>query len=539
MTLAAASCPAADLTADAHIDRVTVYRQGAVVTRVAEIAVPAGTNRLVFRGLPADVDPKTLQVSAGNAGLQLGGIEVVRINEANFVSEPERDLRRKIEETGDQQSALKDDIATAQNQIKLIESLAANPAGGPNKGGIDAANLATVLGTMGTSGSAARRRIREANLQLRAVDRQLERLKADLAKVATTSRQSTEVRAAVLANGPVTTAVAISYKIAEAGWDWIYQARLDTAKKHLLLDRQGKVTQGSGEDWKNVELTLTTALPAGDLGTPALGSLFLDLRVPEPPRVQSRKFGNVAMAPAAPTPSTTMDSQEVMVTGARRQSAESTGTDYIADYHVPSRVSLLADRQSRLFPIGENAFDVGLVARVVPSADHEAHLEAVFKYSEPLPLEAGQLELYRDGAYVGEADTEAFLPGADVRMPFGVDERVRVTIRDEAAQSGQKGLLSRQVVRETRQRIDITNYHPMAIPVEVLARIPVSRNADVHVEILKGATEPSVKDVEGKAGVWLWKLEPAPQQTVTVHQAYAVQYPADRQLQETNGPATP
>ena len=159
--------------------------------------------------------------------------------------------------------------------------------------------------------------------------------------------------------------------------------------------------------------------------------------------------------------------------------------------------------------------------------------EALFKYTDPLPIEAGQLELYRDGAYVGEADTPAFLPGADVRMPFGVDERIRATIRDEATQSGQKGLLSRQSVKETRRRIDITNYHPTAIAVEVLDRIPVSKNEDIHVEILKGATDPTIKDLEGKAGVWLWKLEPAPQQTVTIHQAYAVQYPAGRLLQET------
>ncbi len=116
---------------------------------------------------------------------------------------------------------------------------------------------------------------------------------------------------------------------------------------------------------------------------------------------------------------------------------------------------------------------------------------------------------------------------------FGVDERLRVTIRDEATQSGPKGLLNRQTVKETRQRIDIANYHPAVIAVEVLGRIPISRNEGIHVETLKGATDPSVKDFEDKAGVWLWKLEPPPQQTVTIHQAYAVQFPAGRQLQET------
>ena len=525
---------AADLAADAHIDHVTVYRQGAVVTRVAELAVSAGTHRLIFRDLPADVDTKTLQVSVDNSGLQLGGIEVVRINAANFVSAPESELRRKIEEAGDQQTVLKDEIATAQNQIKLLDSLASNPAGSPTKAVVDSANLSAVLGTMATGESAARKHIRDANLQLRTVDRQLEKLRADLAKVATASKQSTEVRATILAGSPVTTGVSVSYKVANAGWSWIYQARLDTAKRHLVLDRQGSVTQGSGEDWDNVELTLTTAAPAEDLETPGVGSLFVDLRSLEPPVALGNRIRVMDMPAPAPPVAARAGLEEIVVTGARRQSADVASTDYIADYRVPSRVSLLADRQARLFSIGENAFDVGLVARVVPSADHQAHLEAVFKYSDPLPIEAGQLELYRDGAYVGEADTQAFLPGADVRMPFGADERIRVTIRDEATQSGQKGFLGRQAAKETRQRIEITNYHPATIPVEVLDRIPVSKNADIHVEILKGATDPTVKDFEDKAGVWLWKLEPASQQTVTIHEAYAIQYPAGRQLQETS-----
>jgi uncharacterized protein (TIGR02231 family) len=526
--IAAATATAADLPADAHIDHVTVYPQGAVVTRVAQVAVPAGSQRLIFRGLPANVDAKTLQVALGNGEVQLGDIEVVAINEPNLVSQPERELQRRIEEAGDQETVLKDELASAQNQLKLLDSLASNPAGSPNKAVIDASNLAAVLGAMATGESSARKRVREANVQLRTLERQRQQLQADLEKVATRSRQSTEVRAAVVTGTSLTTDVSVSYTVTDAGWAWIYQARLDTTRKHLLLDRQGSVTQGTGEDWKNVELTLTTAMPAEDVRTPVLGPLFVDLRPPERPLAR-RSFAAAAMA----VPASDGTLSEVTVTGARRN-AQVAATDYVAEYRVPARVSVLADRQGRLFPIGQNGFDVDLVARVVPSFGPQAHLEAVFKYTESLPIEAGQLELYRDDAYVGAADTPAFLPGADVRMPFGVDERLRVTIRDEATQSGDKGLLSRQTVKETRQRIDITNHHPAPIAVEVLDRIPVSRNDDVHVEVLKGATDPSVKDLDGNAGVWLWKFTPPPQQTVTVHVAYAIQFPAGRELQENS-----
>jgi uncharacterized protein (TIGR02231 family) len=518
---------AADVAADLHIDRVTVYREGAAVTRTGVVELPAGAHRLVIRGLPAAIDSKTLRVAVDSPAVRLGGIEVQKINEGKFATEAERELRRRIEETGDRRQAAQDEAATAQTQLKLLDSLAANPAGSPTKASVDGANLSAVLATISTSASAAHRRVREATLQLRTIDRELEKLKADLAKVATQSKQSTEIRTAYEASAASSSTVSVSYMIGDAGWRWIYEARLDTKTKRMSLDRQGQLAQGSGEDWKNVEVILTTAQPADDAATPVLGSQFLDIVEPERMRALQSRLGAAGKA-AAPAESL----QEIAVTGARRMARES-ATDYLAEYQIPGRVSVLADREPRLYPIAGDTFDVELVARIVPSASRAAHLEAAFKYDRDVPLESGRLQLYRDGAFVGEADAKVFLPGADVRMPFGADQRVRVAVHDEAAQSGQRGVITKQTLKETRRRFDITNYHQSAIEIEVVDRLPVSRNADVKVEVLKGATEPATKDLDGKAGVMLWKFTGEPQRSVTIRQYYSVQYPRDRHLEAT------
>ncbi|HUO79911.1 MAG TPA: mucoidy inhibitor MuiA family protein [Steroidobacteraceae bacterium] len=528
---AASGATAADLPATLPVDRVTVYREGAEVTRAGALEIPAGNHRLVLRGLPAGIDARTLRVAVESPLVRLGGIEVVRINEGRFASEAERELRRRIEETGDRRQAAQDEVATAQLQLKLLDSLAANPAGSPTKATVDGANLGAVLATMSSSAVAAHRRVREANLQLRAIDRELEKQKADLAKIATQSRQSTEIRTALEAGSASTPTVSVSYTVADAGWTWVYEARLDTRKKHVTLARQGQVQQGSGEDWSNVELTLTTALPAGDVATPEVGSLFVSLEEPTlaRDRLRADAVRNVALAPpAAPAPAV----EEVVVTGARKQARES-ATEYLADYRIPGRLTLPADRQARLYALGDDGFDVELVARVVPQAGRAAHLEAAFRYARDVPIERGELQLYRDGAYVGAAETNAFLPGGDVRMPFGVDERVRVAVHEEQAQSAERGLVSKQTLKETRQRYDITNFHPMPISIEVVDRVPVSKHADVRVEILKGATEPTRRDLNGKAGVWLWKFDAPPQQTVAIRHYYSVQYPRDRRLATT------
>jgi uncharacterized protein (TIGR02231 family) len=143
------------------------------------------------------------------------------------------------------------------------------------------------------------------------------------------------------------------------------------------------------------------------------------------------------------------------------------------------------------------------------------------------------LQLYRDGAYVGEAATAAFLPGAKVSMPFGADERIHVEIHDEPAQSAERGVISKQFVKETRRRFDITSFHSAPIAVEVIDRVPVSQNADVRIDLIKGETEPTTKDADGRPGVLSWRFDAQPQKPVSIHHGYAIQYPKDRQLVET------
>ena len=166
----------------------------------------------------------------------------------------------------------------------------------------------------------------------------------------------------------------------------------------------------------------------------------------------------------------------------------------------------------------------------MPAISRSAWLEALFRFEGDTPIQGGDLQLFRDGAFVGRAEMDAMLPGADVRLPFGVDERIRVVVRDEAKDSGERGVVSKQRVEEHRQRVEITNYHAIPIAVEIIDRILVSEDKGIRVEALKGASEPAIKEVDGRAGVMMWKVQAQPRQPATIRHYYAVRYPADREL---------
>jgi uncharacterized protein (TIGR02231 family) len=399
----------------------------------------------------------------------------------------------------------------------------------PDLSGVD---LPATLGAMANGASDARTRIRSAKITMRELDNQIAATKAELEKVRTAKKSTTEVRVAVVASTAVTTPVSVEYRVTDAGWVWLYEARLDTQEKTLAFARQASISQGSGEDWQNSEVTVTTAKPAADAGAPRVASLFVRLE----------DFARSAASEGL---------DEIMVTAnslrgrgrrdtpqaeeAPRITAETFATDFVVEYRIPGRVSIGADRQARVYPISEEEFEPELVARAVMSAGPDARLEATFAYRGEVPINAGRVQLYRDGAYVGAAALPLLPPGAEARVPFGVDERIRIAVRDERTESGTRGVANRQALDEQRRRYEITSYHSAAFPIEIIDRVPVPMDSGIEVEVLEGATPPTVRDLDGKTGVYLWRFAGTPMQTETIRHYYSVRYPSDRMLAATEG----
>ena len=532
LALVAPAANAEDIVAALHVDEVTVYPRTAAVTRRGDVSIPVGEHRLIVRGLPDPVDPGSLRVSAGSRAVRLGGVEFEKIVATDFVGGAESALSAKLLALEDRRAAVQDEIPTAETQLKLIDGLAGVPAHGDDDLLSGSANLPATLSVMANGAADARAKIRAAKISLRELDAQIAATKAELDKVRTAKKSATEVRATVVASAAVTTPISVEYRVNDAAWSWLYEARLDTLDKTLEFERQASISQGTGEDWQNAEVTVTTAKPAVDASSPRVASLFVRLQdfatsvaqlgleeiIVTASRVRGRRPDYTPAAEEAP-----------------RITAESFATEFVAEYRIPGRISIGADRQARVYPISAEAFEPELLARAVLPAGPDARLEAAFHYDGELPIDAGRVQLYRDGAYIGAAALPLLLPGSEVRVPFGVDERIRIVVRDERTESGARGLANRQALDEQRRRYEITSYHAAALPIEIIDRVPVPMDSGIDVKVLDGATPPTQRDLDGKEGVYLWRFDGTPMQTETIRHYYSVRYPGDRMLAATEG----
>ena len=121
----AGNIPAGGL--DAPIVGVTVFRDGARVTRAGMVDVPAGLGRVEVGALPASADQSSVRVAVRGAGVALLEVEVNRRFRTDPIREDTTRLRADLERLRDAVKELEDEDA-AQEAGHLRRRLPPQPA---------------------------------------------------------------------------------------------------------------------------------------------------------------------------------------------------------------------------------------------------------------------------------------------------------------------------------------------------------------------------------------------------------------------------
>ena len=183
--LAAARAQAADLDAASVVDAVTVYPDGASVTRIVTLDLPAGDHSAVLKDFPLTLDPSSLRVE-GEAGtkLTIGAIDARPPRAAAPVNLPELDKR--IEALNDERANLQGAIDAATARRKFAERFAeSSPAGIGDKGEArPIAEWRAAFAAVAEEVASADTAIRDAERKQRELDRQIAQAEQDRAQKA-------------------------------------------------------------------------------------------------------------------------------------------------------------------------------------------------------------------------------------------------------------------------------------------------------------------------------------------------------------------
>lgn len=521
---------------DSRIDTVTVYPSGARVTRLVRVPLTEGVNTITLNGFPNEIDLQRVQVEAASDGVELRSVNIDLVQQQEAYSAEVRRLEKAIEASRDAIAGIDDVIATAELQLLFLRGLAEGYAGKEhNEAAAGQANIASwreALDTLGEGAGSAMERIRDARKDRAEAGKKLSVLERELEDMRGRTPSSANLLVSLVSDSSLETDLRVHYFQQQAWWTSTYSAYLETSDNMLRLAHEAQVFQNTDEDWRNVELTLSTADPGAEMQAPEQDSRFLDLYTPREwgmvPRASMQSNMNDLVVESSSTAERGEEIEEVIVSATRIERGR-----YAVGYHAPERTNISNNAdQSQTVPLAEYRYDVDLITRVTPRLDAQAYLTARFTHDSTTPLYSGSLRVIVDGAYMGLSELPDLLPKTGAVLPMGPDRRVEVRVTDQGGSRGRDGLLSTRNTILTDYLFEIVNRHTRTTRVEVIDYYPVARNERITVSVPGDATTPDKTDLEDRPGVITWQKELNAGETWRILHQYEISYPKDTNIIE-------
>ncbi len=370
-----------------------------------------------------------------------------------------------------------------------------------------------------------------AKARLAEIEKQIAALNGDQNAAAQGTKRQASV--SLLARGGGHATFTLSYRIAGVGWTPAYDAALDTSagnRGDIHLTRRALVSQQSGEDWRDVALTVSTSRVAQATDAVSLDTSHVDFwaGVAED-AARPASVAEAPKAPAAPAPPTGT-AAKVERQRSVEVVAQTSSNAYAASFLAPGRVTVLADGSQRSIALQTAETKSNLTMRAAPAFDPAVYLEAKFANSGDAPILPGQVSILRDGAFIGLGTLDFVAPGDTITLGFGADDRIKVQRAPVNRKENDPVWYNQSRVATLEFKTSVKNLHDFPVSVQLVDQMPISQNTAISVDLGAQTTPPSDKQVNGKPGVFGWNVDLAPGEGKDVRFAYRLKWPGDREL---------
>lgn len=287
---AAAAAPVSGQTkVKTSVEKVTLFIDGAQVTRTEQVDIPAGNSTLVFTGLSPYLDDKSMQVAAK------GRFTVTAVNRLfNHTDSLERSARQQaleqefanIRQQQKKQQAAREVIDAESDLLKVNCSV----------GNRNAATPLTAIKELNEYYTSRmeelKRRTLELEGQLKTLSEREQQVLADLTQLG--GRQTapmSEVEVRIESPAACKGVFTLTYYVRNAGWFPSYDIRSGGLSEPVEISYKANIFQNTREEWKNVALTLSSSNPTTGSIAPQLKTWWLDYGM-APPRYNPNLTSN-------------------------------------------------------------------------------------------------------------------------------------------------------------------------------------------------------------------------------------------------------
>ncbi len=526
---------------DSQLSQVTLFTDQAWNKRIARRKAMPGLNRYHFELQAFHVDADSAQARVFGEG-ELLSVQFKAIPVKTHPNEQVQSLEQEKEKIGNEIKNLKSQKAVKEKQSTFLDGmLDFNQTELHKKIKTNFPTCQEIQDMIGLLGNQFQefsdaileleKSIKEKNKELTVIEQKLKQLKQPGKK------QQNVIEVLFNSNKEQDISLEVSYTAGQASWEPVYKVEVEENLEQVKLTMFARIVQSTGENWSNVSLTISNAVPIKGMALPEPESWHVF--IPAPPAPMGAAMFGAAAEPveiAAGGMEEDFDGAvledleetfEIPPAAAFRQATEKE-LPLAFEYNLSQPITHTSGAGDTLLPLFSKDLKGEFFVLCVPRKDSLAYM--VCRAAQDQALLPGRLNVHFGGRYVGGSWLSDKKAGEDLLVNLGVDTGLKVK-REMVTDSVSETFFGK-VERSTKARemvftTTLDNMKDSGLEVHVIDSIPVSDTDRIQIKGVELTPEPTEWDFQEKEGVCKWIVNMQPKSVQKITCGFFVKHPKD------------
>lgn len=530
-----------------EITHVTVFMQGAQVTRKGSVSIPKGHSYLLFEG----VSPHTQQQSIKASGK--GKFTIMDVQFRHQYPKPEEvdkgkqsALQKKINQLSDSISWMNRRIQNVQEKLNAIQTERRVFLSHPIlKGEGKKDSLPLFIGTMDymekyLEGLADRHlkrsnELAELNLVLKEMNTRLRNWRNYQQNESRPKSTNPvyQIVVSVYSKSALNGTVEVNYKVNQAGWSPWYDITAKDAGDDVSLEYKAAIYQNTGEDWKNVKLRISNANPNQSNTKPILPKWYINYYefINKPRNSTTRSIEETKYLRKKED---MLDEERDEVYSNSGSSVSSTmAADFSkkiqnfssVEFDIDLPYHILSNGKTHFVTVDKHILKAEFKHYLVPKMDKDAFVVARIVDWENLDLLVGNANIYFGNTFIGRTviDPTVVLDTLEVSMGRYRSMAVKRTkLKDDTKNQ----VIGGNKVYKATYKIELRNNSGNPIDLVLEDHLPITTNEEIEIELV----EANGGVLNEASGVISWDFKLEAYQKETIQFTYTVRYSKDKTI---------
>ena len=532
------------------IKNVTVYLNGAQVSRRGNVTLKTGINTLYFNDVSPYVNQKTIQVKGVGDYIILDTKKNIKYPEPSKAFEIPTKITRQIKRTRDSIRNIDFEVTNISQKLQHLRTeknyLLKNKV-------FTKDTLPTLINSLAY--------LRKQLFEINDLEQKLKRKQSDLSTLKRTlnkrisilnnySRNNTpknnakpihQIVVTVESKKEVSGNMTITYFVTNASWSPSYDIRVKDINSPVDLTMKATIYQNTQEDWDNVKLTLSTNNPYKNKIKPELSIWYINYYNPNlgyyKDASKLKTKSNVAQLNSIQFTSADVAivnmEESLSYSGSTRPAPSAvSSTNYTVktqtmanvEYKIDLRYSIKSDNKAHMVAVEQQSIKAKYSHYLVPKYDKESYLVAQLLDWEDLDLLPSKANLFYEGSYIGETRIN---PTANDKLyiSLGNDRNVKIK-RTKNKEKSREKVFSNRKNTTISYDLFVKNMSSITYNIIVEDHIPVSRDESIEVTL----ESKSRASFNKKTGMMKWEFDLKAKENKKLNYTYKVEYDTDKSL---------